>query len=162
MLRAVILKHPVYILLPGAEEQVADKNQYLDGALDKIMYQSALRVEQPRHKRGQQHEQTQAQCQGQQQGKCDQYALELLRRDMLFQPQVEFGGLGGLVIREIIRREHQRLDPLDHGIQKGHHAPDNGQAQDGVLVPHQLQLLHLGHQALRGPDHNGLLFRPTH
>ena len=66
MLRAVVLKHPVYILLPGAEEQVADKDQYLDGALDKIMYQSALRTEQPRHKRGQQHEQTQAQCQGQQ------------------------------------------------------------------------------------------------
>ena len=81
---------------------------------------------------------------------------------MLLQPQVELGGFGHLLIGEIVCREHQGLDALDHGIQKGHHAPDDGQTQHRVFVPHQLQLLHLGHQSLRRTDHDGLLLRSAH
>ena len=162
VLGAVVLEHPVHVLLLGAEEQVHNKYEYLDDALDEVVEQGALGFEQPRHKRRQEHEQPQAQRQRKHQRHRHDDPLQLFRRHVLFQPLVEFRGLGRLVLGEIVRREHQRLDALDHGVQKRHHAPNNGQPQHGVLIPHQLQLLHLGHQPLRRAHHDGLLLRPAH
>ena len=56
----------------------------------------------------------------------------------------------------------QGLHALDHGVQKDGAAPDEGPAQDGVLLLIQLQLLHLFHQAILGAADDGLLLGATH
>ena len=158
----VVAEHPAHILLLGAEDQIGQKDGHLDDALNEIVEGGVLSAEQPGHEGGQQHEQRQRHAQRQQHRHPYQHVLELFCRNVLFQPQVQLGGLGGLVVGEVVRREHQGLDAPDHGVQKGHGPPQDGKAQNGVFVLDKCQLLHLGHKALRGAHHNGLLFRATH
>ena len=56
VLGAVVLEHPMHVLLLGAEEQVHDKYEYLDDALDEVVNKGVLCLEKPCHKRGQEHE----------------------------------------------------------------------------------------------------------
>ena len=120
------------------------------------------RVEQPGDEGGQQHEQQQGQPQGQDHRHPHQHRLQLLRRNVLLQPLIQLGGLDVFVLGVIVGGEHQGLDAPDHGVQKRDGPPEDGPAQNGILILDQGQLLHLGHQALRRADHDGLLFRPAH
>ena len=122
----------------------------------------ALRVEQPGDERGQQHEQHQRQPQTEDDGKCHHQRLQLLRRDVLFQPLVELAGLGILVVGEIVRREHQRLDACDHGADERHSAPEDGNTQNGIPILDKFSLRHLGDQSLRRANHDGVLLRAAH
>ena len=61
--------------------------------------------------------QQQRKPQGKHQGHAHQHALELFRRHMLLQPCIQLGGLGGRIVGEVVRREHQGLDALDHRVQ---------------------------------------------
>ena len=162
MLRPVIAEHPAHVLLPGAEDQVSQENGDLHRPLDEVVHGGMPGVEQPGDEGGQQHEQQQRQPQGQDHRHPHQHRLQLLRRNVLLQPLIQLGGLDVFVLGVIVGGEHQGLDAPDHGVQKRDGPPDDGPAQNGVLVLDQGQLLHLGHQALRRADHDGLLFRPAH
>ena len=162
MLRPVIAEHPAHVLLPGAEDQVPQENGDLHRPLNEVVDGGMPGVEQPGNKRGQQHKQQQGQPQGQDHRHPHQHRLELLRRNVLLQPLIQLGGLGIFIVGIVIGGEHQGLDAPDHGVQKRDGPPNDGPAQDGVLVLDQGQLLHPGHQALRRADHNGLLLRPAH
>ena len=162
MLRAVVAEHAVDVLLPGAEDQIAQEDGHLHHALDDVVDRSALSVKQSGDERGQQHEQHQCQGQAQNHGERHHQGLQLFCGDVLFQPLVEFAGLGILLIREIVRRKHQRLDAGDHGADERHGAAEDRHAQNGVLAPDKLPLCDLGDQSLRRADHDGVLLRSAH
>ena len=122
----------------------------------------ALGVEQSGDEGRQQHEQYQRHAQGQDHREGHQHILQLFRRDVLFQPLVKLAGLGALVIGEVVRREHQRLDAGDDGADEGGHAPDDGPAQNGEFILDEFPLRHLGDQPLGGADDDGVLLRPAH
>jgi hypothetical protein len=65
---------------------------------------------------------------------------------MLFDPAVQPARLLLLLLRQLLGRPHQGLDALDHRVEKGNDAPDEGPAQDGVPLLDEPELLHLGDQ----------------
>ena len=162
MLRAVVAEHAVNVLLLGAEDQIAQENGHLHHALDDVVDRGALSVKQPGDECRQQHEQHQCQGQAQNHGERHHQGLQFLCGDVLFQPLVEFAGLGVLLIREIVRRKHQRLDAGDHGADERHGAAEDRHAQNGVLAPDELPLCDLSDQSLWRADHDGVLLRSAH
>ena len=167
MLRAVVLEHPVNVLLLGAEDQVRQENDDFQQALHHVPAPQGKAGEKVENAAGQQCGQHQEQEDGQphpQQHREGHNGLfQLLTAEVSFQPLLKFGGLAHLFVRIEVRRVHQGLHAADHGRQEIDGAPDQGHPQDGVAVLDELQFLYLFHQpAVLIPDHNGLLFRSPH
>ena len=167
VLRPVVLKHPLDVLLPGAKHEIDQENEDLQNTLHQIPAPQGKIREKVQNaagqKRGQNEKQAHGQAHAQKHGKAHQQCFQLLAADFFLQPLFKLGRLAHLVLRVKVRRIHQGLDPLDHGVQKIHRAPDEGPAQNGVPLLDEVQLLHLFHQvSLLVPHHDGLLFRPPH
>ena len=167
VLRAVVLKDPVDVLLPGAENQIGHEDDHLQKPLHQIPPpegEAGEKVENaPGKQGGQDHEQKHAHAHAQHHRQGHHGALQLFAGQVFFQPQLEFRRLGRLLLGVEVGGVHQGLHAADHGIQEVHRAPDQGDAQNGIAVPDEAQGLHLFHQLpLLVPDHNGLLLRAPH
>ena len=130
MLGAVIGKDAFDILLLGAEDQIAQKNGYLHHALDQIVQSGTvnIRIDQARQKGGQQHKQHQGQADGQQYGKPHQHLLHFFLRYVCLNPLIQLARLAHLLLGEIVRRIHQRLDAAYHGVNKSDRPANDGPA----------------------------------
>ena len=167
VLRPVVLKHPVDVLLLGAEDQVQQEDQNLQRALHQVPAPHGEAREEVEdaagHKGGQHQEQQDGEPHAQNHGEGHDGPLQLFAGELGIQPLFEFGGLRNLFLRVEVGGVHQGLHTVDHGGQEVDRAPDQGPAQDGVPVLDEPQLLHLFHQfAVLVPDHDGLLFRAPH
>ena len=167
VLRAVVLEDAVNVALSGADSQVQNEDGHLQKALHHVPAPEGEIGEEMEdaagEEGGQHHEEEHGKAHAQDHRQGDDQGFQLLIGKMLFQPQVEFAGLGGLVVGVELGRVHQGLDAADHGGQEIHRAPHQGPAQDGIAVLDEFQVLHLFHQpALLVPDHDGLLFRAAH
>ena len=128
MLRAVILEHAIDVLLLGAEDHVGKKDHELDDGFDQIVHRRALdiRVDKTRQKRRQQEKEQNRQPQRQENRQRRDDLLHLLISEFSLKPPVELARLGDVLVGEIVRRKHQRLDALDHRIDERHRAADDG------------------------------------
>ena len=117
MLGAVVGKDPLDVLLPGAEDQVGQKQRHLHHALDQVQKggMGDPAAQETGDQGRQHHEKAHRHAHRQHHSHGDQHALQLLCRDMLFQPLIQLIGLGALLLGEIVRREHEGLDAVDHG-----------------------------------------------
>ena len=167
VLRPVVLEDPVDVLLPGAENQVGHEDEHLQKPLHQIPPPEGEAGEEmqdaPGEQGGQDHEEKDGHAHPQHHRQGHHGAFQLFAGEVLFQPQLEFGGLRRLLLGVEVGGVHQGLHAADHGIQEVHRAPDQGDAQNGIAVPDEAQGLHLFHQLpLLVPDHNGLLLRAPH
>ena len=167
MLRPVILEYPVNVLLLGAEDQIRQKDRDFQKALHHVpapQGEAWEKVEDPAGKqRGQHQKEENGHSHAQQHGKAHDGFFQLFAAEVLFQPLFKFGRLALFLLRVKVCGVHQGLHAADHCRQKIYGAPDQGNAQNGVTVLDELQLLHLFHQlTVFVPDHDGLLFRPAH
>ena len=163
MLRAMVLEHALNVLLLRAQEQVAEEDQQLDDGLDQIVHDHVRdeAPEQAREEGRQDHKKADRQAQRQHDRQRHNELLQLFAAELLLQPQIELRRLA-LLLGEEVRRVHQRLHAADHGVHKGHSAAQHGQAENGIAVTDELQLLDLLDQPLLGADDDGLLFRSAH
>ena len=163
MLRAMVLEHALNVLLLRAQEQVAEEDQQLDDGLDQIVHDHVRdeAPEQAREEGRQDHKKPDGQAQRQHDRQRHDELLQLFAAELLLQPQIELRRLA-LLLGEEVRRVHQRLHAADHGVHKGHSAAQHGQAENGIAVADELQLLDLLDQPLLGADDDGLLFRSAH
>ena len=128
MLRAVVLEHAVDVLLLGAQDHVSEEDHELDDGFDQIVHRLALdiRVDKAGQKRRQQEKEQDRQPQRQKDRQRRDEFLHFFVAELFFKPLVEFARLGDVLIGEIVRRKHQRLDALDHRIDERHSAADDG------------------------------------
>ena len=167
MLRPVILENPVNVLLLGAEDQIRQENHDFQKALHHVpapQGEAGEKVKDPAGKqRGQHQKEKNGHPHAQQHGEGHDSFFQLFAAEVPFQPLFKFGGLAFFLLRVKVRGVHQGLHAADHRRQKIYGTPDQGNAQNGVTVLDELQLLHLFHQlTVLVPDHDGLLFRPAH
>ena len=167
MLRPMILEHPVNVLLLGAEDQIRQKDRDFQKALHHVpapQGKAGEKVKDPAGKQRRQHQKEEnGHSHAQQHGQTHDSLFQLFAAEVFFQPLFKFGGLAFFLLRVKVRGVHQGLHAADHRRQKIYGAPDQGNAQNGVTVLDELQLLHLFHQlTVLVPDHDGLLFRPAH
>ena len=128
MLRAVVLEHAVDVLLLGAQDHVSEEDHELDDGFDQIVHRRALdiRVDKAGQKRRQQEKEQDRQPQRQKNRQRRDEFLHFFVAELFFKPLVEFARLGDVLVGEIVRRKHQRLDALDHRIDERHRAADDG------------------------------------
>ena len=168
VLGAVVLEHPVYVLHPGAEYQVAHEDHHLDYALQQVAQphgQGDNQADQAGDGGGQEDEQHHGKDDAQGHRGGDKKGRGLLAAQAPVQPKLELGGLLRLlfVLRQEGGREHQRLDAVGQGGTEVEHAPDEGHAQQGVAILDEHPVFHLLLQLAVGlAHHHGLLLRAQH
>ena len=162
MLRAVVAEHAVDVLLLGAEDHIQQEDKNFHHTLDQIVDGGAGGVEQSRQKRGQQHEQHQHQSETEDNGECHQQRLQLFGGDVVGEPLLHLAGLRALVLREVVGGEHQCLDAGDHGADERDCAPQDGDAQNGIVRLDEFALRDLGDQTLRRADDDSVLLGAAH
>ena len=165
MLRAMVGKYPPDILHPGYQHQIPHKQTNSQQSICQVPQQHAAcpQLHKAGQKSGQQHKKAHRKSHSDHHRKGDHQLLHFFIAQLPVQPLLKPGGLlhAGF-LRVVVGREHQGLDALDHAVQERHAAPDQGQAQNRVLIPDELELLLPDHQPLGPTDHNGLLLRPPH
>ena len=110
----------------------------------------------------QEHEQAHGQGNAQHHGHTDDELLTLFGAEFLFDPEIELVGLALVFLRGHFCGIGQSLHALGHGVDEIGHAPDEGDAENGVLVFGGLDGLHLGDDAFGTADDDGLLVHAPH
>ena len=168
VLRPMVLKGPVNVLQPGAEEQIEEKNHQLQHTLQQVPQPHGGVGKEIQQGGGGQRREDDKQGNGKgnahHHGKTDDPLHQPLAAKVLFQPGFKLGGrLLLLLVRVKFRRPHQGLHPFHQGGQKVYHPPEEGKPQNGIAVLDELQGLLLDLQfSLLVAHHNGLFFRPPH
>ena len=131
MLRAVILKHPVNVLLLGAEHEVQQENANFQQTFQHVPPPQGKAREIVQQCAGKQRRQHQKQkyrhSDAHQHRKGHKGLFQLFAAEVLFHPLLKFGGLRGLLVRVEICGIHQGLHAADHRRQKIHGAPHQRQ-----------------------------------
>ena len=164
MLRPVIGEETLDIAHAGAEHHIQQQNDHLGEALGQVADNEALRqgFDEAHNQGGKEDEQQQSQGNAQHHRGADDQLLSLFGGEVVSNPLINFIRFLLLLLRDEAGGIGQGLHALDHGVQKDGAAPDEGPAQNGVLLLIQLQLLHLFHQTILGAADDGLLFGATH
>ena len=111
---------------------------------------------------GQEHKEPDGEAHSHHDREPDDQFLHSLIAQLLIQPLLKFRGLPHILLGVVVGREHEGLDALDHAVQECDAPADEGQSQDRVAVPDELEGLLLDDQALGPPDDDTLLFRAPH
>ena len=165
VLRAMIGEGPPDILHPGDRDHIAHKNGDAQHRVHQIPDQYAVRktLHEAGKKGGQQHEQAHGEAHCQHYGEADDQLLHFFIPQLLVQPAFKSGGLlCSCLLGEVVGGEHESLDALDHAVEKGDAAPNQGQPQNGIPVFDESQFLFLDDQTLGAPDYDALFFRAPH
>ena len=164
VLGAVVGEEALDIAHVRNELHVGQQDDDLERALGEVAHEKALRQgPAPAHEqRGQEDEQQHRQGDSHHDGQADDELLRLVLGEMLLDPLVELVRLALLLERDEACRIGQRLHAVDERADKNGAAAQEGQAEHGIFVSGELELVHLFHKALRGTADDGLLFRAAH